>query len=209
MNLFPWECESPPSSCLGVTSNCCHHTLSPSLGRFTLRNLAAKKIAPAAMWWGLNCRHSEVRRLHNPSPLPQPFSLATHMLITHVLLEHRLTRQISKENNMTVSKMTNTYWRLLQRKYEVSRVQKTSGHHYKHNCCSMYQQSDELKLNNPVLLNYHLRYSKQPEESHLESLFNLLLENWLRENMKTKFCRQHRYAGKVKRCRGPCMHREG
>jgi hypothetical protein len=32
-----------------------------------LRNLAARKIAPAAMWWGLNCKQSDVRSLHSSS----------------------------------------------------------------------------------------------------------------------------------------------
>ncbi len=56
-----------PSSWRGVTSNSCHQTLSPSEGNLTLRNLAARKIAPAAMWWGLNCKQSDVRSLHSSS----------------------------------------------------------------------------------------------------------------------------------------------
>jgi hypothetical protein len=34
--------KDQPSSCRGVTSKSCHQILSPSDGRFTLRNLAAK-----------------------------------------------------------------------------------------------------------------------------------------------------------------------
>lgn len=52
-----------PSNWRGVTSNSCHQTFSPSDGSFTLRNLAARKIAPAAIWWGLNCRQSDVLSL--------------------------------------------------------------------------------------------------------------------------------------------------
>lgn len=54
----------PPSNWRGVTSNSCHQTFSPSDGSFTLRNLAARKMAPAAMWWGLNCKQRDVRSLH-------------------------------------------------------------------------------------------------------------------------------------------------
>lgn len=56
--------EHRPSNWRGVTSNSCHHILSPSDGSFTFRNFAARKIAPAATWWGLNCKQSEVRSLH-------------------------------------------------------------------------------------------------------------------------------------------------
>jgi len=46
-----------------VTSNPRHQAFSPPDGSFTFRNLAARKMALAAICFGLNCRQSDVLSL--------------------------------------------------------------------------------------------------------------------------------------------------